>query len=89
MEPTETAEMPETEKTTPYKFVIRVTDELHGCIKSPKTKEETLEILHSDLQKAFGTLYEITTFEEIPEEEWEAAVLEAEDFSPDAPRVLN
>lgn len=89
MEPTEIID---TTDTTPYRFKITVHDELIGCVRSPKTREETLELLHRDLVKAFGDNYQIAEFEEITDEEWEAAVAEAEiatDFSNPTPRVLN
>ena len=91
MDSTETTEVPETENMTPYKFRIRVSDELYGCAKSPKQKSETLEILHSDLLASFGEQYEILEFEEISEEEWEEAVTAsaALDFSEKPTPTLN
>lgn len=78
--------------TTPYRFRIRVSDEIFGCVRSPKTKEETLELLHRDLLVAFGEQYEIVEFSEISEEEWEAAAAEVngESFAKvDTPKTLN
>lgn len=74
MEPTETID---TENTTPYRFKIVVRDELQGCVRTPKTKQETLEILQRDLAAAFGEQYDIVEFEEISDEEWDEAVLES------------
>lgn len=79
------------EPTVPYRFRIKVSDELFGCVRTPKTKEETLEILHRDLLVMFGEQYEIVEFEQISEEEWQVAAAEAsaESFASLTPPTLN
>lgn len=93
LEPTKTTHTEGAETFTPFRFRIRISDELLGCVKSPKTKEDTLELLHRDLTKNFGEQYEILEFAEISEDEWETAVRESDvdpiGFPDGASRVLN